>query len=329
MVEAKLTDSAEHHEEALSHDVPPTKLKLHRKVQNAAVASDPLVLLEMMKIHETAMLLYGACAFFVIILAFFFMRRAAVQKTTTKKATKYDKGGRDNPSASKLHGAFPPLRRGPSVRSDMILYDDDDDQDLASVHLDESSVSDSAGKNSGNMSMMSRTVSVPTRNHVPSTAVGEEESKRLKLPSALPTCNESSKNTVPADSHHSRHQAGSDNDPASSGTMGNMFLKMMNGGETLTSNKLKRPPSSNRSRVMYSASKTATDPTLRPRFRKSKENEPVMTSIDLNDHPSSTNLFVANSHESNAASLSASDTVMVVPFPGVTVPEEMERAVSS
>jgi len=324
MVEANLTDSAEHHEEALSHDVHPTKLKLHRKVQNAAVASDPLVLLEMMKIRETAMLLYGACAFFVIILAFFFMRRGAVQKNKTKKATKYDKGGRDNLSATKLHGAFPPLRRGPSVRSDMILYDDDDDQDLASVHLDESSVSGSAGKDSSNASMMSRTAPVTTRNHLPSIAVGEEESKRLKLPSALPTCNESSKSTNPPDSHHSRHQAGSDNDPASSGTMGSMFLKMMNGGETVTSNKLKRAPSSNRSRDMYSASKTSIDPTLRPRFhRKSKEKEPVMTSIDLDDHPSSTN------HESNTASLSASDTVMVVPFPCVTVPQDIERAVSS
>jgi len=319
--------SSEQNEQASFHGIPEKSSTLQRNAQIAqAVTSYPIALSGMMKIRETAMLLYGSCAFFFIILAFYLVRRSGVQKNRKKGKKKKNRGEHDD---SNFGGAFPPIRHAPSVRSDMILYDED--EDLASVRLDESSLSSSM--NNGQAEMTPRITPSTQKNTASTIALGEEKSKRLKLPSMLPTWEESlrqkesssSSSNSPPNSHHSRHRAGRNNDPASSGTVGGMFLKMMK-GET-SSKKIKRSFGSSRSRSAFSTTSSAVDPTTRPRYRrKSKESDQWFDDFPKHGIDTSSD---DGSNPVPPASDTASDTVMVVPFPGVTIPPEINQEMYS
>lgn len=314
---------SEQNEKDVSHGSTKKVTYVHRNVQTApAEASDhdPVFLLEMIKIREDAMIIYSVSVFFVMILAFCLIRRSMLQKKETKKEINQVKGKNDNTDVNGLQGAFPPSCHGPSVRSDMIWYDDD--EDLTSVHLDDYSLGGS--KKTGNHINMKKGLIQTTAKSAPSTvALGVKENKRLKLPPALSTWEESLNKTKPcsssSDSHHSRHQAGRNNDPSNSSTMGGMFLKMMKGDTS--SSKMKHMHGSNHSRSAFLQTSRGIDPTTRPRFRtKSKES-------DQSVEDSYKKVISSSSNDSTTPSDDASShTVMVVPFPGVTIPPEINRA---
>merc|ERR1712110_1271749 len=92
-----------------------------------------------------------------------------------------------------------------------------------------------------------------------------------------------------------------------------------------SSSKTKHMHGSNHSRSAFLQTSSGIDPTTRPRYRKkSKESDQCVGD-------SHKEIISSNSNDSSNTtpfpSDAASDTVMVVPFPGVTIPPEINRAV--